>query len=402
MRHSSARKLRAPRVQASQLNKTQQLTCSRPSALLGVLEVQLDFRDAVLVDLWILIADETLMSASDRRLSRTGDFCTVGLHVRERTMLFISPDCRREVGLARALVIAVEALLHLPVESEVSGALLNAILTIGIHSPDNFLAERGLLVVKDNNDPLAATLGRAMAQAATAFNQRRLESVRNPGALNCANLTPDIILASVCAFTFALAIKAVSCYNSAIDNALTRIGVMVDGGSAHLDQSYLLSRRMMTTLAQLIRGQMTVRWVVVGLSLQVELQHTKPWIKVVKYLSEYVQDTGIAVFVLIRDLLLQKVPELTFYIFNCELTRFKEACVAYVELKEYGPYVRFLERPEAILFQAGRFPNLVQFMRGFASEFNPRAVDLLTGGGVQVPAIYNLGVRAGRRAAANR
>ncbi|CAJ1077502.1 polycystic kidney disease protein 1-like 2 [Xyrichtys novacula] len=361
-----------------------------------------------------------LMSASNDRHSRTDDFCTLRVHVQERTMLFISSDCRSEVGLARALVIAVEALLHLPVESEVSGALLNAILTIGIHSPDNFLAEvskkmecpstshpmviqRGLLVVKDNNDPLAATLGRAMAQAATAFNQRRLESVRNPDALNCANLTPDIILASVCAFTFALAIKAVSCYNSAIDNALTRIRVMVDGGSAHLDQSYLLSRRMMTTLAQLIRGQMTVRWVVVGLSLQVELQHTKPWMKVVKYLSEYMQDTGIVVFVLIRDLLLQiGVPELKLNIFICELTRFKEACLAHVELKEYGPYVRFLELPEAKLFQAGRFPNLVQFMRGFASEFNPRAVDLLTGGGVQVPAIYNLGVCAGRRAAANR
>lgn len=48
------------------------------------------------------------------------------------------------------------------------------------------------------------------------------------------------------------------------------------------------------------------------------------------------------------------------------------------------PYVRFLELPEAVLFQAGKFPCLVEFMRGFASEINPRATELMTLAGQDV------------------
>lgn len=121
------------------------------------------------------------------------------------------------------------------------------------------------------------------------------------------------------------------------------------------------------------------------------------------YFAVYLQDAGIAVFVLIRDLLLaNRISKLCFPVFRSDLAHYKEACYAHAELADYGPYVRFLELPEAVLFQAGKFPNLVEFMRGFAAEINPRATELMTLGGqdVRVRDFYELRVRAGRRATA--
>ncbi|XP_041663058.1 polycystic kidney disease protein 1-like 2 [Cheilinus undulatus] len=96
-------------------------------------------------------------------------------------------------------------------------------------------------------------------------------------------------------------------YSSSIDANIFQIpdhSVPVDGASAHIDQNYLLRRRAMSDLAQLMRGQMTMRWIIMSLSLSVKMEHAEPWMKVMEYLSVDLQDAGIAMFILIRGLLL--------------------------------------------------------------------------------------------------
>lgn len=131
-----------------------------------------------------------------------------------------------------------------------------------------------------------------------------------------------------------------------------------------------------TVQNRIIQASMTTQWTMVGLSLSVKLVHAEPWMKVVEHLSTYLQDTSIAMFVQIWDLLIvNHLPELPLLLI--------------LLLWDVGPYVRFL--PEASLFQAGQFPNLVEFMHGFASDFNPRARAILTGRQSVVWHIYETG-----------
>lgn len=166
--------------------------------------------------------------------------------------------------------------------------------------PVMLILHGSLLLLDNPKDPLARAAAAAMIDAARALRAGQLTCLRNPCGFNPTHLTVSAAFTAICAFAYALAQKAVLCQNTSMANTLLRMGQMVQGASSALDPNVRLSSLAVELIAKLIRISMTVRWVIVGLSLSFMLEHAEPWMKVVKHLSTYLQDAGISMFVFFK------------------------------------------------------------------------------------------------------
>lgn len=334
-------------------------------------------------------------SAENQRAKCVSSHPAVVLKAKDKLVFALGPGEHADPDLASAMLIAVEAIMvcqEVGDAEEIGEALLILLLTLGFSDthqivgtiseqvglplvPAQLQIRGSVFHVADDADPIAQKFRQVMIIAATRMVQGQSTAFRDPvGVLGIEPVESDV-LTMVCAYTVAIASKAATCPASTALNAAVRLQQLVTGTTPYIPLQIQPNPTWMEQTAHLIRRSNLVRWSIVTVINVAHGAYTEPWMRAIGHMATYLQDAGIAVYVLIRDLLLvSQMAELGLALFASDLLKYKEACRAHVELAGLGPYVKFLELPQAALFQAGRFPSLVEFMRGVASEISPQAV----------------------------
>lgn len=202
--------------------------------------------------------------------------------------------------------------------------------------------------------------------------------------LELINHVPEAgrIRTAVCAYMFGLAIKAITNSNQAAENALRSMGHHLSrvqhGGIIH--DLYQTTDLFAEALLGLIQQGYFLRYVLVLMYLSLVHTTGAPWISMVVRIRKYVEDAGVAVYAQIRDHLVSpQAAPLALEVFGSNLVAFEQALDHAEALGVFAPFVRFLDMPQAGYFEAGRFPSLILFMRGYFGVRLPDFHDLIVG-----------------------